>query len=581
MRRFFTSDIHFGHANVIDYCDRPYNSVEEMDEAIIAQWNSQVSSEDIVYFLGDFGVNEKKILEGALVKRCNGIKIIKAFGNHDKGFKEGHKGYALDLQPYLDAGWSEVHVQSTLVLKNGLEVMCTHLPPSNEYDKRYIDFKVKKDPSKIYLHGHLHSNYTKKDNMIDVAFDRNLTLMSEDELISIIEDERTYIPSRLTQKYKTNNLLLEPFEAEIKKKYVQKSIRDNLVLFNYTEKCTYDGAWNEVTANSRGIIFNRNTGDLVAYPFKKFWNYSELQRTTGEDEENEMDKARKILFDSVRDNTPFDVYHKEDGSLGIIYHHNDKWNVATRGSFSSDQARRAEEILKRYDMSSCNTDLTLLVEIIYPENKIVVDYKGEEKLVLLAANHRVKAVEVSRSFLEKTAEMTGMPIVEKYNYTLDQMLELQKTLPKDHEGFIVRFENGLRVKLKGAEYLRIHKLISQVSPLAFWEGMNNGKVRADFLIELPEEYRDEADVIVFKLENNYQLVKNTAQQQFIDCMANIYDEMDHVGKTFEEMNLRKEIGLRMKNYSYGYTFFSFFDLKREALDKQIMAKIRPTGNELL
>lgn len=284
MAKWFTSDLHFGHVNVIEYCDRPYKNIEEMNAAIIAQWNSQVKPQDEVYFLGDFGINPKTVLNFELVKKLNGIKYIIP-GNHDFGFKELHsKNKTLRERinkvsdQYKEAGWSSVFPIMGIILKNGMIAHLTHIPPDSSIDSRYSEFKIQNNPEFIYLHGHLHGHYRKKNNMIDVCFDAELCLISEDEVIALIEDSRDFIPTRLTDKYKSNNLFLMPFEAEVKKGYVTKKINGNLVLFDYNDKCTYDKAWNDVTVYSRGIVFNRNTGEVVAAPLNKFFNFSELMQ---------------------------------------------------------------------------------------------------------------------------------------------------------------------------------------------------------------------------------------------------------------------------------------------------------------
>jgi RNA ligase len=167
-----------------------------------------------------------------------------------------------------------------------------------------------------------------------------------------------------------------------------------------------------------------------------------------------------------------------------------------------------------------------------------------------------------------------MPIVPKFDYTIEQMMELQKTLPKDQEGFIVRFADGLRVKIKGEEYLRIHRLISQVTPLAFWDVMVEGKVRADFLKELPEEYRTEADKIVKVLENKYMNLKHDIINEFVGVYPATYNPENR------DKDVRKHIGLNMKNYQHGGAFFSVLDQNQKALDTYILKKIRPNGNVL-
>ena len=128
MTRWFVSDLHFGHRNVISYCKRPFNSVEEMDVNIIKQWNSQVRSDDVVYFLGDFGISKRKCLDESLVGSLNGKKIM-ILGNHDYGFSRLQTGRNVDhiTNSLIQAGWDGVSIYSELTLKNGQSVTLTHL----------------------------------------------------------------------------------------------------------------------------------------------------------------------------------------------------------------------------------------------------------------------------------------------------------------------------------------------------------------------------------------------------------------------------------------------------------------------
>lgn len=84
MTTFFIADTHFGHANIIRYCDRPFESKQEHDETLIANWNSLVQKQDTVYHLGDFGFGSPKWLMDKIASRLRG-KICLIKGNHDKG----------------------------------------------------------------------------------------------------------------------------------------------------------------------------------------------------------------------------------------------------------------------------------------------------------------------------------------------------------------------------------------------------------------------------------------------------------------------------------------------------------------
>ena len=118
----------------------------------------------------------------------------------------------------------------------------------------------------------------------------------------------------------------------------------NLVLYNYTDQCTFERLWNEHTINSRGTVYEVSTGKLVARAFPKFFNFSELSEN----------KQKEILNSKY-----FNTYEKLDGSLGIIYFYDGEWRVNTRGSFSSDQAIKGKELLDKLDTSQLFKELTI------------------------------------------------------------------------------------------------------------------------------------------------------------------------------------------------------------------------------
>lgn len=208
MARFWTSDWHFGHYNVITYCNRPFFTVEEMNEAFEKQWNSQVKPDDEVMFVGDFSLNEKWV--ELILPRLNGIKHLFT-GNHDACFP-GRKKALKAHQRYLKLGWASIRMIDTVELKNGLKVLVSHLPYAPrenanpmKYDIRYLEQRPK-DQGMILVHGHAHGRYIKDGRMIDVGIDaHNLKLVTEDELIAIIEDKRVFIPSSLTAWYEEND----------------------------------------------------------------------------------------------------------------------------------------------------------------------------------------------------------------------------------------------------------------------------------------------------------------------------------------------------------------------------------------
>jgi len=172
------------------------------------------------------------------------------------------------------------------------------------------------------------------------------------------------------QFFTSNELAI--LKKDIEEGYISKKKHPtfDLWIYNYTNKTQYDWHWDGVTNKCRGLILDDN-GCLVAKGFDKFFTYDQIIN---------MGNEHTIPTDEH-----FDIYEKVDGSLGIMYFWDDVNYIATRGSFESDMAYEATKMIRdRYNHIVFYPEYTYMFEIIYPENRIVVDYGDVRKLVLLA-----------------------------------------------------------------------------------------------------------------------------------------------------------------------------------------------------
>jgi RNA ligase len=190
-----------------------------------------------------------------------------------------------------------------------------------------------------------------------------------------------------------------------------------------------------------------NEGNVVARPFKKFFNIEEGKHTPTEE---------------------FEVFEKMDGSLGIVFKYNNEVIYATRGSFASDQAKWMVNYGNQNNFKDILVEgFTYLFEIIYDDNRIVVKYDYED-LVLLGMINTETGYEVDLYGdgvdvrLKNLINNLGFKVVKKYDGINDYSV-LKEMIKDDEEGFVVRFSNGDRMKVKGEEYLRLHKMMTNVS----------------------------------------------------------------------------------------------------------------------
>lgn len=170
--RFFTSDLHFAHTNVITYCNRPFSSVEQMNEWLVSAWNATVGPADEVWVLGDaiLGRVDENL---RVVSRLNGVVHL-VVGNHDKPFRRDRvTARPAWEEAYLAAGFSSiVHGETVLRLLDGTDVVVSHFPycGDSREESRYLEHRPQ-DRGMWQLHGHVHGAWRQSGRMINVGVD--------------------------------------------------------------------------------------------------------------------------------------------------------------------------------------------------------------------------------------------------------------------------------------------------------------------------------------------------------------------------------------------------------------------------
>lgn len=142
---FYIADLHLGHENILKHCHRPFETVEEMDETIIHNWNSVVGRKDDVYILGDVGWKNLEL--NSKIAGLNGYKHL-VIGNHDrKLLKDSH----------FRRLFVEIHNTMT-VRDNGVNIVLFHYPIV-EWDGLY--------QGSWHFYGHIHNNHNRAQQIME------------------------------------------------------------------------------------------------------------------------------------------------------------------------------------------------------------------------------------------------------------------------------------------------------------------------------------------------------------------------------------------------------------------------------
>ena len=299
-----------------------------------------------------------------------------------------------------------------------------------------------------------------------------------------------------------------------------------LTIYVYTELTQFERLWNSVTRQARGLVLDNNSRCVIKC-LPKFFNADEPEAL--------LERPRDI------DPSTLVVQDKLDGSL--IQVANDPEHglvVASKGSFNSDQATWARHILYEkfgvFQSTKFEPGLTYIFELIHPENRIVLDYGDRRELVLLAVveNDTGKERDI---YVDR---FSAFPRVDKLNRAVLEDVD-DYFADKLAEGVVANF-NGYRVKIKTAEYVRLHRIVTDFTPKRVWEALSQGD-SLEFE-NMPEEFQKWLDDTAAGFEDEFTRLDMEIQAELqraaglTDKELGLSNEFKHKGMLFTIRNGR-------------------------------------------
>lgn len=288
------------------------------------------------------------------------------------------------------------------------------------------------------------------------------------------------------------------FEAHITNGNIskRKHPKHDLYVLNYTNKVQYEQIWDNITLKCRGLIIN-DKYEIVADCLEKFFNYEEIEN-------------KNIKIDLCQD---FIITDKLDGSYLSVFNYNNEIIFSTRGSFESEQAIEAQKIWnEKYSNVIIPENTTLIFEIIYPENRIVVNYGNARDLFLLTI--------LGKSFKH--------PFNEVKRFYCHDFKNIRNVIKRDNaEGFVVYgCRTGQRFKLKYDEYCRLHKIMTGISEKTIWEWLKEGIDYKTILEKCPDEMYKWVDLTVYTINSLYIGVDFACKMLTTDCLKDAITKKD-------------------------------------------------------
>ena len=332
-----------------------------------------------------------------------------------------------------------------------------------------------------------------------------------------------------------------------------------LAILNYSETCTYEDGWNPTTLACRGLIYRTDTNEVAARGYVKFFNHGQPGAA------------------EIPSNVPVHVSDKADGSLGIVYPvPSGGWAVATRGSFASEQAVHATRVLNdRYADHRPAPGVTTLVEIVYPGNRIVLDYAGMDDLILLGA------VEVATGAVLDTTAFPDWLGPRTRTFEAATLAEALAIPPRPNaEGVVVRdLATGAMVKIKQADYIELHRIVTNLTARRIHDWLLEGNPLADFIAPLPDEFHAWCREVADEITETVRVRQEAMTANYHDVVGQVVTANPYWSAT--DRAGRKEFALIAARHPDKWALFALLDdhdIRPELLKRADPGPFRtPTG----
>lgn len=328
----------------------------------------------------------------------------------------------------------------------------------------------------------------------------------------------------------------------------------NLAIYNYADIVQITGNWTHETRTARGLIVDLDTNEVLARPFAKFFNFGQ----------------EKVDYDL--DAPLYHVGNKYDGSLGIVYRRPDgRLAVATRGSFESEQAVHATELLDGGTDATAPDALhyyieqgfTPLCEIIYPENRIVVDYGKDDYLADLGIVENA------------TGDFT--PPLEVWNRGLSLRTILAWDDRPNAEGWVAWINPQTAVKIKQRDYIELHRIVTGLNRKSVWRALSQGEdMFKELLEQLPDELYAWAEGVAKELREEYAAIMREADMWYICVTDATYAEYDY--QDFDRKFFAQHVAKIVPSEYRGF-MFALLDRQYGRVQDKIWRMIEPMGSE--
>lgn len=288
----------------------------------------------------------------------------------------------------------------------------------------------------------------------------------------------------------------DTYDWYAKEGYLKANTFGGLTLYNYTTKTVLEANWNHHTMTARGLILDGDS-NVIARPWPKFFSLNERPETN---------------IARLPDETP-ELAEKLDGSMVVCFWNpeSNKWQAVTRGSWDNIQGQYGNKWLATHG-EKLDKKLTYMFELVAPWNRIVVFYPKDE-MIMTGVINTLSTEDYSYAQVRAHGEGIGLKTV---NFEIRPPSDIDLDDPNilNQEGYVARYSNGFRVKLKYGQYLMLHRIMTTWSLKGMWEALSQGK-NVD-LTGMPDAFKDWFDTNKTTMVDQVRAIETKAKRIYAE-----------------------------------------------------------------